>query len=106
MARSRRNVSDHSKSLGIKWPLGLSRHKGRLSIPVIKTLEDNIKREILQFLELTPHEYLLRSTDLGPAADRVFESHGPRIWPTPGEDPLDTRFQWLALASEDTLGGY
>ncbi|KAK5714962.1 hypothetical protein LTR15_010378 [Elasticomyces elasticus] len=48
---------------------------------------------------------LLQYEHLRDLANKIFERFGPRLWPTPDEDPSDHRFSWLAPASPDILEG-
>ncbi|KAK5732298.1 hypothetical protein LTR17_010612 [Elasticomyces elasticus] len=110
MARRRRDdpamfpVKTHERSLGIWWPRGLARHKGRLEYPVIKTLLTQIQNLGEIYVAHTRTE-ILQCETLRTTSIEIFNHVGPRLWPTPQEDPEGRRFSWLADATVDTLDG-
>ncbi|KAK3656812.1 hypothetical protein LTR56_002793 [Elasticomyces elasticus] len=110
MARRRRDdpamfpVKTHERSLGIWWPRGLARHKGRLEYPVIKTLLTQIQNLGEIYVAHTRTE-ILQCDTLRTTSIEIFNHFGPRLWPTPQEDPEGRRFSWLADATVDTLDG-
>ncbi|KAK5691499.1 hypothetical protein LTR97_011492 [Elasticomyces elasticus] len=105
LIRGRVSVSVIEKGLGIKWARGLSRHGGRLKIPVIRDLEKEMRQVVEKYSVLSQRE-VLASSELEDAANRFFDSVGPRMWPTPEEDPDDSRLEYLAVASQDNLEGH
>ncbi|KAK3632697.1 hypothetical protein LTR56_016167 [Elasticomyces elasticus] len=98
------SVKTHERSLGIWWPRVLARHKGRLEYPVIKTLLTQIKNLGEIYVAHTRTD-ILQCDTLRTNSIEIFNHVGPRLWPTPQEDPEGRRFSWLADATVDTLDG-
>ncbi|KAK4889447.1 hypothetical protein LTR27_011791 [Elasticomyces elasticus] len=98
------SVKTHERSLGIWWPRGLARHKGRLEYPVIKTLLTRIKNLGEIYVAHTRTE-ILQCDTLRTSSIEIFNHVGPHLWPTPQEDPEGRRFSWLADATVATLDG-
>ncbi|TKA81383.1 hypothetical protein B0A55_02051 [Friedmanniomyces simplex] len=73
-------------------------------IAVINELNHELSKLIEEHCKRTRH-VVLPHPGLEASANELCDSIGPRMWPEPEDDLKRDRFQWLANASEDTLGG-
>ncbi|KAK5128325.1 hypothetical protein LTR85_002992 [Meristemomyces frigidus] len=104
MARSsggRLKILDIERSLGVWWPLGFSRHKDRLKIPIVKRLEDGVKKITPVFGAKNQTE-IRASEELRVEAERLFKDVGPELWPDAEHD----RSAWLTDAAQNDLNGH
>lgn len=96
----RLKILDIERKLGVWFPLGLSRHKDRLKIPLLKNFNDEIKRLTTSYGGKTQAE--IRDSDtLRKDAEHLFAKFGPDLW----SDDKQERLTWLADASQNDLGG-
>lgn len=96
----RLKILDIERKLGVWFPLGLSRHKDRLKIPLIKDFNDEIKKLTTAYGSKTQAE--IRDSDtLRIDAEQLFDKFGPELWT---DDKVD-RLKWLADASYNDLDG-
>ncbi|KAK5133423.1 hypothetical protein LTR08_007762 [Meristemomyces frigidus] len=96
----RLKILDIERSLGVWWPLGFSRHKDRLKIPIVKRLEDGVKRITPVFGAKNQTE-IRASEELRVEAERLFADVGPELWP----DAQHDRSEWLVDAATNNLAG-
>ncbi|TKA63930.1 hypothetical protein B0A55_10304 [Friedmanniomyces simplex] len=73
-------------------------------IAVINEPNHELSKLIEEHCKRTRH-VVLPHPGLEASANELCDSVGPRMWPEPEDDLKRDRFQWLADASEDTLGG-
>lgn len=96
----RLKILDIERQLGVWWPLGFSRHKDRLKIPIVKRLEDGVKRITPVFGAKNQME-IRASEELKGEAERLFADVGPELWPDAEHD----RSAWLTDATQNDLNG-
>ena len=96
----RLKILDIERSLGVWWPLGFSRHKDRLKIPIVKRLEDGVKKITPVFGAKNQTE-IRASDELRVEAERLFADVGPELWPDAEHD----RSEWLVDATQNDLAG-
>ncbi|KAK4547664.1 hypothetical protein LTR36_000621 [Oleoguttula mirabilis] len=96
----RLKILDIERSLGVWWPLGFSRHKDRLKIPIVKRLEDGVKKITPVFGARNQTEIRV-SEELRVEAERLFADVGPGLWPDAEHD----RSAWLTDAAQNDLAG-
>ncbi|TKA46433.1 hypothetical protein B0A54_02265 [Friedmanniomyces endolithicus] len=90
--------------MGVWWPRGLRRRGGRNAFQVIRDLNAGLQKVIEKYCKNEPNA-ALPLAELEASANEVFDSIGPRMWPTPEADAEGGRFQWLANAWENDLEG-
>lgn len=94
-------VLDIERLLGFRWRRGISRERSNSSkVPVVKEFLDAIDNVNTTYLE-TPAAALRSSVAFGEECQRLFDFHGPRLWPDPAVDTS----AWLCDSSQDDLGG-
>ncbi|KAI7081690.1 hypothetical protein KC356_g8955 [Hortaea werneckii] len=96
----RLKILDTERKLGFWFPLGISRHKGRLGIALLKNLDEDVKRLTTSHGVNTRAE-IRDSETLRTDAENLFQKYGPELW----SDDTQGRLRWLADASKDDLGG-
>ena len=93
-------ILDIERKLGVWFPLGLSRHKGRLEIPLLKDLNEGITRLTTSYGGKNQAE-IRDSETLRMDAENLFQKYGPKLW----SDNTQDRSRWLADASQNNLNG-
>ncbi|KAK0265684.1 hypothetical protein LTS09_000920 [Friedmanniomyces endolithicus] len=97
-------VLECERKMGVWWPRGLRRRGGRNAFQVIRDLNAGLQKVIEKYCKNEPNA-ALPLAELEASANEVFDSIGPRMWPTPEADAEGGRFQWLANAWENDLEG-
>ncbi|KAI6806689.1 hypothetical protein KC332_g10353 [Hortaea werneckii] len=96
----RLKILDIERKLGVWFPLGLSRHKDRLKIPLLKDFNEDIKRLTTSYGGKNQAE-IRDSETLRIDAENLFQKYGPELW----SDDTQDRLRWLADASQTSLNG-
>ncbi|KAI7239880.1 hypothetical protein KC365_g3956 [Hortaea werneckii] len=96
----RLKILNIERKLGIWFPRGISRHKDRLKIPLLKDLNEDITRLTTSY-GLKTQADIRDSETLRIHAKNLFQKYGPQLW----SDDTQDRSRWLADASKDNLGG-
>jgi len=99
-------VLECERKMGVWWPRGLRRRGGRNAFQVIRDLNAGLPKVIEKYCKNEPNAGLLPLAELEASANEVFDSIGPRMWPTPAADVEGERFQWLANAQENDLENF
>ncbi|KAK3069257.1 hypothetical protein LTR53_012546 [Teratosphaeriaceae sp. CCFEE 6253] len=100
------DMSPIERSLGIRWRRGLFRQSGRCEYAVHRDLGAGLKSVVKHFSTSSDPKDLRSSTGLRDAADKVFDSIGPRMWPRLEDDLDGKRPDWLASAEKNDLDVY
>ncbi|KAK0896374.1 hypothetical protein LTR02_011292 [Friedmanniomyces endolithicus] len=106
LKRGKVSVLASERKMGVWWPRGLRRRGGRNAFQVIRDLNAGLPKVIEKYCKNEPNAGLLPLAELEASANEVFDSIGPRMWPTPAADVEGERFQWLANAQENDLENF
>ena len=96
----RRKILIIERKLGFWFPLGISRHKDRLNIPLLKDLNEDIKRLTTSYgvkTQVEIRDFELLRID----AQNLFQKYSPEFW----SDDIQHCLRWLADASKNDLNG-
>ena len=105
LKRGKVSVLASERKMGVWWPRGLRRRGGRNAFQVIRDLNAGLQKVIEKYCKNEPNA-ALPLAELEASANEVFDSIGPRMWPTPAADVEGERFQWLANAQENDLENF
>ena len=99
--QDKRKILVIEKSLGFKWPRGISRKKkDSCQVPKVKALLDDIEPLKRKFQKYLPSK-LRDCKEFVDRSEQLFLKYGPQLWPPPPTDTSD----WLVDAAVNDHGG-
>jgi hypothetical protein len=99
--QDKRKILNIERSLGFKWPWGISRKtKESCRVPVVKFLLNETGRLKEKYVDLTPTQ-LQKCSEFHNDCDMLFAKYGNKLWPSPPAD----RSAWLVDCNEENWEG-
>lgn len=103
--RAGRKILKIEKSLGFKWPYGISRKISESQkVERVEALLTDIRKLQNAFQTYQPYDLRtsFKKSGFGKRCEDLFLSHGPSLWPPP---PVD-RSSWLVDSKVNNLDGF